>query len=144
MSIEGEREVNYDDEMELTEEHLQIMRHAIGLDGLRWYDKEKIEGEPYRNYFATTNKTKNYPIILDLIELGFMRKMGERWDMDYFCVTHKGVLLAKESALRIAMEDKPTRSKARYQAYRHSESEDSFIEWLTNPYWNDYRKRLGV
>jgi hypothetical protein len=129
----------------MTEKHLQILRHSLGIDCLRWYDRHKIDQEPYRNYFATTSSTPDWGIIQELIQAGLMGELSVKWGMNYFYVTSKGISLARKSAKEYAEKTKPSsRSKARYQAYRLSETEESFIEWLTNPYWKDYRKRLGV
>lgn len=39
---------------------------------------------------------------------------------------------------------KATRSQRRYAAYLHSESSQSFGEWLKNGYWDEYRKSYGI
>jgi hypothetical protein len=36
---------------------------------------------------------------------------------------------------------KRTRSQRNYDAYLHSETTESFIEFMRNPYWNDLRRR---
>lgn len=36
---------------------------------------------------------------------------------------------------------KKTRSQRNYDAYLHSETNETFIEFLKNPYWNDLRAR---
>lgn len=36
---------------------------------------------------------------------------------------------------------KLSRSQRNYDCYLNSESNESFIEWLRNPYWNEARKR---
>lgn len=37
---------------------------------------------------------------------------------------------------------KPTRSQKNYRAWLHSETNETFIEFLRNPYWNDLRARM--
>jgi len=41
----------------------------------------------------------------------------------------------------IAPLPKLTRSQRNYDAYLHSETTETFIEFLRNPYWNDLRAR---
>jgi len=35
-----------------------------------------------------------------------------------------------------------TKSQKRYRAYLNSETTETFIEWLQNPFWNNYRARI--
>ena len=60
----------------------------------------------------------------------------------YFIATDKGIAIAKQ--LAYASIPKLSRSKKRYDLYLHSEVDEGFMDWLKNPYWNQYRKRHGV
>lgn len=128
----------------MTGEYLQILRHSLGIDGLRWYDSHKIYNEPYRNYFASTEGGMDYKILIDLVKAGYMEGPFPKFNMHYFVVTESGIEMARISAIKYANSTKPSRSKARYQAYLHSESDETFFEWLSNKYWDDYRKRYKV
>lgn len=128
----------------LTKEEKHVLLHSLGWSDLRWYDKNKLEETPYRNYFYTGEDTTDYPIICSLIEKKLMFCSGASWDngaSKYYHVTEQGIDLAYSIARNLLENSKPTRSKRRYQAYLHSESDESFIEWLRNSYWDDYRKR---
>lgn len=35
-----------------------------------------------------------------------------------------------------------TRGRRNYRAWLHSETSESFIDFMRNPYWNDLRKRI--
>lgn len=127
----------------LTDKHMSILKHSLGIECLAWYEREKIEN-PYRNYFCTNESTVDYPLICDLVQEGLMTGPFERFGNTYFVVTEKGTEIAKNLAREYALKNKPTRSKRRYLAYLHSESGESFFEWLKNHYWDEYRKRFGA
>lgn len=130
--------------MELTEKEEHILLNSIGWSNLRWWEKDKLYKEPYRNHFYTSEKTAAYPFIVSLIEKKMMVDTGQEQEdkSRYFLVTEKGIDYARK-ILKETIKT-PSRSKARYQLYTLSESDETFSEWLQNPYWNDYRKRFGV
>lgn len=130
--------------MIITEKHLQILRHSLGIDYLPWYERHKIDAGPYRNHFATSEDASEYPLIVELIAEDLMRGPFTKIGVQYFTVTNEGIALARKSAHEYAKKTKPSRSKARYLAYLHSETDESFIAWLKNPYWDDYRKQYTV
>lgn len=128
----------------LTEQEEHILLHTLGWNHLRYYEKHKLEEKPSRNYFYTDETSDDYKHIKNLMDLGLMAKSDKTWDDKafYFHVTKEGIDQAYSVARNKIDKDKPnTRSKRRYQAYLHSESDESFIDWLKNKYWNDYRKR---
>lgn len=59
---------------------------------------------------------------------------GEKSDHPY----HPRDLEYTEETGRLA---RLTRSQRNYRAFLHSETSESFIEFLRNPYWNDLRAR---
>jgi hypothetical protein len=128
----------------MNERQLYLMRHTIGLNYLRWYDAHKIDAEPYRNYFAASLGSEDYVEFMRMVHSGLALGPVERFGHQYFSLTDMGLGIAKESAKALAKASKPSKSKARYQAYRHSESDEKFIDWLKNPFWDDYRRRYGV
>jgi hypothetical protein len=124
--------------VELLKEEKQILLHTLGLsEGMQFYDKDKIDN-PYRNYFNTTKDTVDFPYIQSLVEKGLMFNFRP----SYFAVTETGIKLAKEIAFNSI--EKLSRSKKRYALYLHCDIDQSFSEWIKDPYWNDYRKRNGV
>jgi hypothetical protein len=129
----------------LTKEEKQILLHSLGLrENMRFYEKDKIK-KPYRNYFYTDKNTTDFPFIQKLIEKKLMIDTGKGWsgqEGTYFCVTDKGIKLAKEIANNSI--EKLTRSKKRYQLYLHCEVEETFFEWLKDSGWNKCRKEYGV
>lgn len=132
--------------MNLNKEENKVLTHSLGWGILKWHEKFKLDEKPYRNYFYTNEKSTDYPIIESLIEKGLMKDSGKGWGKKdknrYFFVTDKGIdYIRKELKKTIR---RPARSKARYELYRFLETNESFFEWLTNPYWEDYRKRNGV
>jgi hypothetical protein len=134
----------------LSKEEEHILLHSLGWSNLRWYERDKINQEPYRNYFYTSRNTVDYPFIISLIEKGLMFASEKTWEENpnddssyYFCCTEKGIDLTYSIARNQIEKSKPTRSKRRYECYLHSESDASFIDWLRSKYWNDYRKRYG-
>lgn len=132
-------------ENELSKQEKQILLHTLGLrENMRFYEKDKIK-KPYRNYFYTDKNTTDFSFIQKLIEKKLMIDTGKGWpgqDGTYFCATDKGIKLAKEIAYNSI--EKLTRSKKRYQLYLNCEVEETFIEWLLDPFYNNYRKRYGV
>lgn len=133
-------------EMDLSKEEQHILLHSLGLSHLRWYEKDKLLDEPYRNRFYTSKKTKDYTFIESLISKGLMFNTQKGWDgsgSTYFVVTDEGINIAKSIATKQVRENKPSRSKMRYELYLHADCDETFGEWLKNKYWNDYRKRHG-
>jgi hypothetical protein len=125
--------------------HKQILRHSLGINGLHWWQSYKIDEEPYRNYFATTEDSRDFPLLQDLVEKDLMyQRKKEMFGETVFHVTKQGVKIAKESAREKVKEGMPTKSKRRYQCYLHCECDESFGEWLKNSYWDETRKQYQV
>lgn len=63
--------------------HREIIEHALGLSG---------KTKPYRNTFVTGEGSNDYQDCLDLVEMGYMKKWGDRGYLvgDLFTVTEKG------------------------------------------------------
>ncbi len=131
--------------MNLTKEEKQVLLHSLGLSDLSWYDKDQLSTGPIRNYFYTSKDSADYPFIKSLIKKDLMINSNKGWDKgsSYFFATPAGIILAIGLSEKQMQKNMPTRSQRRYNLYRRSESEESFIEWLKNSYWNDYRKRHG-
>jgi len=51
--------------MNLSKEEKHILLHTLGLEYIKFYEKEKIN-EPYRNRFYTSYDSKDYEIIKSL------------------------------------------------------------------------------
>lgn len=130
--------------VELSTAEKQVLLHTLGLNDIQYYETEKIK-QPYRNYFYTSNKTTDHQHIELLIKQGLMEELGSPYDSDsaYFQATEKGVEIAQGIATKKAVTYKPSRSKRRYLAYLHSETDEGFMEWLKNKYWDDFRKSYG-
>jgi len=131
---------------ELTEKQIQILAHSLGWDKLRWYDIKKLGVTPYRNYFFTNQSTSDYAVIQSLIAMNLMKASGPVYSESSgscFSVTEKGLCFAYYYIKNQLKGEKPTRSKRRYECYLHCESDETFIEWLKNSYWNDCRKRYS-
>lgn len=130
----------------LTKQEEDILLHTLGWSNLRYYEKHKLEEKPSRNYFYTDENSDDYKRIKHLVDLNLMVKSSKTWDNKefYFHVTKEGIDHAYYICRNRIDNNKPnTRSKRRYQAYLHSESDESFIDWLRNKYWDDYRKRYN-
>lgn len=118
-----------------TDIELQLMFHTLGYSFTpRWNDT--IGG--YRNDFYTHENTTDYPIIQELISKGYMVcNGGTDWSGDgkYYSCTDKAKKLVVSIWSKKKKENKPSRSKRRYQAYLYmSDCFDSFgefLKWLT-------------
>lgn len=115
----------------LSEKNKEILLHTLGLN---------YNDTMFRNFFATNN-TEDIKSLEEMEKIGLMQLLKEVFGKKVFIATAKGTF----TAMQIYNESKPkeTKSKKRYKAYLHSESSETFFEWLKNPYWNDYRKRNG-
>lgn len=136
----------WDNIKDLSSDEQGILLHSLGINDLRWYDKDKLKKEPFRNYFYTSKTSHDYLAIKALIDKGLMIATNKSWDGEsfYFLATREGIKVAYSIAKTLLKETMPTRSQRRYEAYRRSETDETFFEWLTNHYWDDYRKRLRV
>ena len=111
-----------------------ILHHSLGISDPR-------KTLPYRNHFIAGEGHSDLPAIQRLIDNGLMRQVkspsfasqGDR----LFHVTEKGEAIAIETQPRLP---KLTGSKKRYQQYLDVDGTQSFIEWLKDPSWDEYRR----
>ena len=121
--------------MGITKEEKSILFHTLGLN---------YKPISFRNHFVASKNHSDYKTLESLREKGLM-ELGKA---PSFCpesdilyhVTTKG----KEIAISEKKKSIPklTRSQKRYKAFLLSDTTESFIEWLQNPYWDNYRKRV--
>lgn len=114
----------------------QILFHTLGYDYQpRWNDTKG----GYRNWFVTPENDNNcdYQTIKSLIAKGYMEKGGEQqWGGGcFFSVTDKGLVYVVDLWGKKKEQNKPSRSKRRYQAYSDwqecfSGSFKDFLDWL--------------
>ena len=108
-----------EENINLTKNEEQILFHTLGYDyEPRWND----DRGGYRNYFCTTGNSKDndYITIQSLVKDGYMEFAGNgSFDSNhkYFSVTQKGIDYVVNLWKKKKKENKPTRSKRRYQAY---------------------------
>lgn len=113
------------------------MFHTLGYDYQpRWNDDKG----GYRNYFCTAGKCddNDYIIIQSLVEKGYMEFAGNDCfggNYKYFSVTQKGIVYVVSLWQKKKKENKPSRSKRRYQAYLHwcdwnDGTFKEFLDWL--------------
>lgn len=107
----------------LTQEHLHILQHALGLD-------EHGQGNSYRNYFVTGDGSTDYPRCRELVGMGLMRQtIGNSitGGDDVFRVTDAGRAYVAEHS---PAPPKLTRSQLRYEAFLDADCGLTFGEWL--------------
>jgi hypothetical protein len=73
------------DNMEITKQERELLRHALGLD---------YQTEPFRNHFVSGTRCDNFKDLEKLVELGLMTKRKDPFDevnqSFVFHVTEKG------------------------------------------------------
>lgn len=114
---------------------LLLLQHSLGVD-------EYGMGNMYRNYFCAGGKDE--VTCRELVDLGYMVDSGPNQlmgGMSYFHVTEEGKVAVKNQSPK---PPKLSRGALRYRTYLRSECDESFIDWLRNPYWDDYRKSAGL
>ena len=84
--------MDYTDESEKILEHYrELIRHALGMDNRKTYMRHgKKFYKPYRNYFATTEYTSDYPYWENMVSAGLAKKKIEDKGILYF-VTRTGI-----------------------------------------------------
>ena len=101
--------------IEFTPKEEKIMFHTLGYDYQPHWNDDK---GGYRNWFGTHSNTVDYQVIQKLIEKGYMQKDGDTaWNEEVFSVTDIGKDYVVDLWLKKKKENKPSRSKRRYQAY---------------------------
>ena len=123
----------------MTKQEEQILFHTLGYDYQpRWNDTRG----GYRNYFCTAGNSddNDYIAIQSLVKDGYMEFAGNDSfgsDYKYFSVTQKGIDYVVDLWQKKKKENKPSRSKRRYQAYRDwtecyaSGTFKDFLHWLS-------------
>lgn len=101
----------------LTENEEKILFHTLGYEYRpRWNDDKG----GYRNWFGVYPSEDNgdYIAIKSLVEKGYMQKDGTTdWKEEVYSVTDIGKDYVVNLWLKKKKENKPSRSKRRYQAY---------------------------
>lgn len=119
--------------MEVVKEEMEILFHTLGLN---------YKPDPFRNHFLASVSHSDYNTLELLREKGLMR-YGHK---PSFCPSEDILYIVTSKGKEIAITEKQkltpklTRSQKRYRSYLLSETTESFIDWLKNPYWDDYRK----
>ena len=120
----------------MKELNYSLLHHSLGID-----ERNK---RAYRNYFATSSNTTDYPDLMLLVDAGLMeKKSSPSWsgsDLTFY-VTEAGTTKAFET---LPEPPKLSRGKRRYQAYLALDICESFGDFLKDPYYKDYRKSCGV
>ena len=119
---------------ELTQKEEKIMFHTLGYDYQpRWND----DRGGYRNWFGTHSNSTDYLVIQGLIEKGYMQLDGiTPWGKEeVFSVTGIGINYVVDLWEKKKKENKPSRSKRRYEAYLdwsecYIGSFKDFLDWL--------------
>ena len=119
--------------MELTQAEEKIMFHTLGYSFQPGWNETRTEN---RNWFGINPDTEDHLIIQKLVEKGYMRKSGNTpWGEEIFSVTDIGISYVTDLWLRKKKENKPNRSKRRYQAFLawtegFSGNFKDFLDWL--------------
>jgi hypothetical protein len=99
-----------------------LLWHSLGIDEDR--------REPYRNYFATSPNTTDYPDLVLLVDAGLMRvDKAPKWSCSdlTFRVTEEGKIKALET---LPVPPKISRSKMRYQRFlEYGDGFESFLDY---------------
>lgn len=110
--------------MILTREQLQVLQHSIGAD-------EYGRGGGYRNFFGTSQSSRDGQVCESLVALGFMGSSGKPVELfggeHVYGVTEAGKLAIAEQSPK---PPKMTRSQSRYQKWIEMDSGQTFREWL--------------
>jgi hypothetical protein len=117
----------------MTTEQFDIIGHTLGINcyharlSTRMKDKY-LPDEFYRNYY-------NYGLLSvefqKMINLGYI-KLYQRYDMNYFHVTEKGIQLFRDKFITeiTSVFIPPSKSKQKYQEYIDSDYGGSFSDYL--------------
>lgn len=119
--------------MALTQNEEKIMFHTLGYNWKPRWNESRNEN---RNWFGTSSDSPDYLVIESLVGKGYMQKSGSTpWGEEIFAVTDIGISYVKDLWLKKKKENKPSRSKRRYQAYLYwsegfSGNFKDFLDWL--------------
>ncbi len=122
----------------LRENEEKIMFHTLGYDYQpRWNDNKG----GYRNWFGIYPREddKDYIVIKSLVEKGYMQKDGDTpWKEEIFSVTEDGKEYVVDLWEKKKKENKPSRSKRRYQAYLY------WGEYISDGTFKDFLRWLKI
>ena len=84
--------------MEWSERHIDLAKHAIGLDNSKPYKRHgRMFYRPYRNYFSTTDRCRDYSAWVELAadgyakrRIGFNQPENGEYTVWFFFLTEKG------------------------------------------------------
>ena len=123
--------------MELTERHLDMLRHMLGINDRFW----KRDPECYRDYAAVN---PGDPLFVDLESLGavhcYKRAEPGRTKYDWFCCTPEG----KEAALASFMKLRYRKSRRVYHRFldlKDCWADLTFHQFLTDPQFTATRRK---
>lgn len=115
-----------------------LLHHTLGITDPNQFDS-------YRNFFEASDGHTDLPGLLELCKAELMIEGKSpsfcHQDSRTFYVTQKGREVAFETRPK---PPKLTRGQRRYRTYLRSEVDQSFGEWLKDPYWDNYRRQAGV
>lgn len=125
--------------MDITKEEKEVLFHTLGFNHTPRVD---------RNFFGTSKGCSDCIACESLVVKELMvSNTAPSWSGDdfVFAATNAGRNMAYkiDKEYRASLHNL-TRSQWRYRAYLKSESDETFIDWLKNGYWNDCRKRMVV
>lgn len=127
---EGKRLMKEKSKVDVSSEQLGILQHALGLNVYG-------QGEIYRKHFCAGGR--DIEICDSLVGIGAMVRKDPSaltGGDTMFLVTARGIAIAR---MKSEKPPKLTKSQRRYKAYLRSETDERFIDWLTNSYWDEYR-----
>lgn len=114
----------------LTDEHLRILRHMLGID-----KPEERDPKPYRDYYCAN---KGNACLLQMERQGAVRLYRQCEDYDWYTTTEAG----REAAIASHRKIRLPKSKRVYSKYLDIADVHeglTFREFLTNPAYADAR-----
>jgi hypothetical protein len=124
--------------IEITEREEKVMFHTLGYEYKpNWND----DRGGYRNWFGIYPSEDNgdYKAIKSLVEKGYMQKDGTTdWNEEVYSVTDIGKNYVVDLWLKKKKENKPSRSKRRYQAYL------DWCDWNVDVTFKDFLDWLKI
>ncbi len=117
----------------LSEKEEQILFHTLGYEYKPIWNAERRED---RNWIALNPVGEDYNLIQTLITKGYMQKSGKGFGQEeVFRATDKALVYVVDLWGKKKKQNKPTRSKRRYQAYLHwcdcyDGTFKDFLDWL--------------
>lgn len=136
---------------EITEKEEKIMFHTLGYDYQPRWNEYRKENRNWLGIYPSEDND-DYVVVKSLVEKGYMQKDGlTPWKEEVYSVTNKGNAYVVDLWFKKKKENKPSRSKRRYQAYLdwgecYNGSFKDFLDWLkiTEKDELDYPKECEV